>query len=183
MKRTLSIILAMVLVLSMSAMAFADTTPIAEIPADTMQAFIDDTPEGHYLAGTNVIPIDEQLTAYEAVYLPIVRPRYASVTGQKTVYVYEGLIGANIVRSDLTGTFNHDGRTAVCTNITANTVLLHPSYAGYTFQITNKTPRLNGDQGYVDLVYKVYSGYSSVVVKTVSNIKPTIACNPDGTIY
>lgn len=182
-KKLLSAIMALILILSMSAMAFADTVPITEgIPADTMQAFIDDTPEGYYLAGTTIVPIDEDFTAYEAVYKPLVQPRYSLVTDSKTVYVRYAPIAANVIRSDLTGTFRYDGSTSACISASADTYLLHEGeFAGYTFEITRETIRYNGDQGYVDLVYKVYA--NGALYATVSNYKPTIACDPYGNVY
>ena len=181
MKRTLSVIFALVLVLSMSAIAFADTTPTAEIPADTMQAFIDDTPEGYYLAGTNVVPINDDFTAYEAIYKPLVQPRYSTVTDTKGVYVWCDLVDDYVIYSQLTGTFRYDGYTSTCTKVTANTYLLYSSHSGYTFNIANQTVGYNGDQGYVDLIYDIYlNGYH---MYRISNYKPTIACDPYGNVY
>ena len=174
--------MALVLALSMSAMAFADTAPTAEIPADTMQAFIDDTPEGYYLAGTNVVPIDDEFTAFEAVYKPLIEPRYSLVTDYKTVYVYNEIIAANVVRSHLEGTFQYDGVTATCTKVLASTnVLNNGVFPGYTIEITRQTPTRSGNHGYVDLIYNMCVG--SVVYRTISNYKPTIACDPYGNVY
>lgn len=182
MKRTLSTLLALVLILSMSAMAFADTTPTAEIPVDTMQAFIDDTPEGFYLAGTKVVPIDDDFTAYEAIYKPLIEPRASTTSGSKVVYVRYEPLNARVIKSSLMASFSYDGSTSTCTSVTASTATLNGGvFPGYTIRITNSSTYRSGNHGYVDLVYQALVG--SVVHETVSNYKPTIACDPYGNVY
>ncbi|MBR4887692.1 MAG: hypothetical protein IKU17_00950, partial [Clostridia bacterium] len=177
-----SLTLALVLVLSLSALAFADTAPTAEIPADTMQAFIDDTPEGYYLAGTKVVPINDDFTAYEAIYKPLIEPRASTTSGSKVVYVEYKPISANVIKSSLMASFSYDGSTSTCTSVTASTSRLNGGvFPGYTISIVNSSTYRSGNHGYVDLVYNVLVG--SAVYDTISNVKPTIACDPYGNIY
>lgn len=187
MKKLLSFILAMVLMLALSAVAFADTGTVtdnatAEVPVSVRQEFIDETPLGTYLADVKYVQINDEYFAYEALYLPLVQSRSSTVSGSKYVKVYfDELYPAHIMYYYLTGSFTYDGTTSSCTSITRSLQYKYDNPGGYTFTITRDTPRKSGNQGYVDLVYNAY--WNGSYVRTVSNFKPTISCDEYGNVY
>lgn len=186
MKKLLSFILAMVLMLALSAVAFADTGTVtdnatAEVPVSVRQEFIDETPLGTYLADVKYVQIDDEYFAYEALYLPLVQSRSSTTSGYKYVDVNYSGLGVSVMRYYLQGSFTYDGTTSSCTSITRSLQYKYDNPGGYTFTITRDTPSKSGNQGYVDLVYNAY--WNGSYVRTVSNFKPTIACDEYGNVY
>ncbi|MBR4889352.1 MAG: hypothetical protein IKU17_09430 [Clostridia bacterium] len=190
MKKTLSVILALILISSLSTMAFADATTITDnataiIPVSIRQEFIDETPEGQYLADIKYVPINDDFYQYEALYLPINPTHRATIEGSKYVRVYHSSLGTHIMYYYLYGTFTYDGTTATCTSFAYNRQYLYGSGEPtgdtvYTYVIRSEDGYRQAERGYVRVVYAVYGSgqYVETVVAT-----PTIACEPYGEIY
>lgn len=190
MKKLLSLTLALVLVLSLSALAFADTAPIvdnaiADVPVNIRQEFIDEAPEGHYLAGVKYVPIDDEFYKYEAIYLPLVQTAATTVRGSKYIKLYfSGLPNINIMYYRLDGTFSvpFDGSAATCVSFEHSQQYVYDNSInhGYHFRVTNHVKSYYGEAGRLTVYFDYYWDGEK---RGSSSDYDSIACNPYGEIY
>jgi len=181
MKKVLAMTLAIVLILSMSAIAFADTTPnnqFADVPAEILQDFIDVTPEGQYLVDVNYVPIDEKSYMYEGIYRSLVQPRGSRVTDSKYSQIFHENIDTAAITYWLWGEFDYDGVTSECKRFQYDCTY---EYNGplYSFEVVAQSPRIAGNSAYVAVTYNAYSSNGT----QVCHATPTIACDAYGNVY
>ena len=182
MKKVLSIVLAMLFVMSVPIFASAETTTPDEIPADVYQQYVDETPEGYYLAEVKKIVEDEDWYRIEALYLPLVQTRAADISGTKYVDVYYSGIGVNIMRYLLSATFRvkYDGSLPECISFAHQRTYKYDNPGALTFDVTSERRELGA--GYAALIVTFDAYWDGSYTQTES-YRNTIACDQYGEIY
>jgi len=179
-RRILSVLLAVVMLFSLSAVAFADTTN--DIPVEMYQKCIDDTPEGHYLADV-ILHTEEDgvTTTLEALYLPVSRTR----TGQLStnIYVYyttmqnKGTI--HVLTYHVTANFEFNGTSVSLVSSTCGKTYQCGNIEGYT--VSPNTPVKQYGSGI--LKYNIsYSAYYNGAFEKSGSTYGGITCDQYGNI-
>lgn len=180
-KRLLSVLLAMIMVLSLSAIAFADTPN--DIPAEMYQKCVDDIPEGHYLA--DVIMRTEEdgvTTTVEALYLPISRASTGTLTNNIYAYYTSKNAGTiHVLTYKMYGSFTYDGSTV---SVNSASTICNRTYQcgnvdGYTVSPSTPNRTISGGTLRYTINYSMYyygsledsgSTYGAIICDRYGNI-------------
>lgn len=185
MKKLLSLVVVLLLLLSFSTVSFADTTvtdnSVCDIPVAVRQEFIDDAPEGKYLASIVRTDVTEDIYKVEGVYLPLVQTASTNVSGSKYVnYYYRGL-DVNIMRYRLDATFSvsYDGVTQPpCVSFSHAKVYQYNNTSGYTFSVTSERRIISDGVASLVVTFNVY--WNGSLVETGASDTNYIACDSYG---
>lgn len=188
-KKIVSLIVALVLILSLSATAFADTTPTvdnttADIPVSIRQEFIDDAPAGQTLTSLSYEALEDGFFKVEGTYQTPAQARTTVVYGTKTIKLYySSLYPVHIMMYTIGGEFSvpYDGTAATCTSAAVwDGVVTYDNPTGYQFAYSYQTSQYFGNQGKVTVYFEVYWHGE---YKNISSDYGVIACDEYGNVY
>lgn len=190
MKKSISFILTIIMILSISTMAFADdnlpsVTVVGEIPTEVIEEFIDLIPDGHYLKKIEATDDGNDMYGYSALYLPLVQTASSEVSGSKYKKIYNSDIAVAIFNVWIYGEFNvaYDGSAAECSSASCDVVYTYNNRANGAYgavQLGNEYALCMGENATAYVPYKWYWG--STLIDTYVGTA-SIGCSPYGEIY
>ncbi len=179
-KRSLSLLLAIVMLLSLSTVAFADTTD--SIPAEMYQKCVDDTPAGHYLADVIMHAEDDgATTTVEALYLPVSRTMTGAVT--KNIYVYATVsddFTFHALTYRVTANFNYTGTSVSLATSSCTKTYQCGNIEGYTVSTSSPVKQYGNGTLIYHIYYDVY--HNGTLVYDDGYARGGISCDQNGNI-